>query len=171
MFFDFCILFFIFYIYNITLLNFLFGINMDKFVQFFLNHIILAIIWLTLFSVLVFIIFRVYFSKIKEIVCIDVIYLINKKSAVVVDLRDRNEYYKGHIINSVNLVSEDIKLKKFGNLCKMKDKHIIVVCNHGFFSRNSAEYLLLNGFKNVYVLKGGIFEWKESRLPLVYYND
>jgi monothiol glutaredoxin len=48
-----------------------------------------------------------------------------------------------------------------------KDSAIVLHCHHGHRSRNAAERLLRDGFKNVYNLEGGIDAWSEKVDPKV----
>ncbi|CEN32336.1 Uncharacterized protein yibN [Candidatus Westeberhardia cardiocondylae] len=140
---------------------------MQRITQFFMNHFILSMIWLVLFFLLIFLFIWNFFSKVEEIFHTDVINLINRENAVIVDLRSRSEYKRGHIINSINFLPEEIKSKKFNTLYVIRNQPIVLVCSNGFSSRSFAENLISHDFKRVYVLKEGIFGWKEKKFPLV----
>ncbi|MCR3754923.1 MAG: putative sulfurtransferase YibN [Candidatus Westeberhardia cardiocondylae] len=140
---------------------------MDKLLCFFLDHFVLCIVWLVLGFSILFIFFRTIFSKIREVVHFEVIHLINHSGAIIVDVRDRKEYCEAHIINSIHLLPQEVRLKKFGKLINMKNQPIIVVCSYGFASRSFAKDFVLAGFIKVYILKNGMFSWKEEKLPVV----
>jgi rhodanese-related sulfurtransferase len=107
------------------------------------------------------------FSKVNDITRGEAIRLINKEDAVIVDLRSRDDYRKGHIANAVNLTASEIKSGSLGELDKAKTKPVIVVCATGTTSREPAENLYKTGFEQVYVLKEGISGWSGENLPLV----
>ncbi|UVK77407.1 MAG: putative sulfurtransferase YibN [Sodalis sp. Fle] len=138
---------------------------MQEIMQFINNHSILILVWLVLLAIIIFISIQNQFFSIGEVSRGEAILLINKEDAVIVDLRSRDDYRKGHIANSVNMLPTDIKN---GNLDALdKAKPVIVVFTSGTISRESAKKLNKAGFERVYVLKEGIFGWSEENLPLV----
>lgn len=91
-------------------------------------------------------------------------HLINRERATVIDIRDREAFMGGHIVNALNIPDKD--LLNHDKLKKMQEKPIILVCKQGQTSSVAASKLRKQGFKQVYVLKGGIDAWKESGLPV-----
>ncbi len=71
--------------------------------------------------------FKSLTSKVKVITRGEATRLINKEDAVVVDLRQRDDFRKGHIAGSINLLPSEIKANNVGELEKHKDKPVIVV--------------------------------------------
>ena len=57
--------------------------------------------------------------------------MINNENALVIDLRDRESFKKGHIIDSINATAEDFEQPKMN---KYKNKTIILVCARGLQS-------------------------------------
>ncbi len=106
-------------------------------------------------------------SKIKVISRGEATRLINKEDAVVVDLRQRDDFRKGHIAGSVNLLPTEIKANNLGELEKHKDKPIIVVDGSGMQAQEPATALNKAGFERVFVLKEGVAGWSGENLPLV----
>ncbi|HIB29109.1 MAG TPA: hypothetical protein EYO24_01170 [Candidatus Marinimicrobia bacterium] len=49
---------------------------------------------------------------------------------------------------------------------KSKYDHLIVYCYHGILSRDAAEFLMNQGFKNVYSLNGGFSEYAQTQTEL-----
>ena len=84
--------------------------------------------------------------------------VIKSKNAAFVDIRDELSFSKSHIKNAIHLTQNNldsfIKNKK-------KDEHLIVYCYHGNSSRDAAEFLMKQGFKNVYSLNGVFSEYKK----------
>jgi rhodanese-related sulfurtransferase len=85
-------------------------------------------------------------------------------SVVYVDAREKKEYKVSHILNSIFVGYENQNL----NAIKKLDPNqtIIVYCSIGYRSEKTVEKLNHLGFKNVYNLYGGIFEWKNQKLPV-----
>ncbi|MGL9769126.1 MAG: rhodanese-like domain-containing protein [Sodalis sp. (in: enterobacteria)] len=140
---------------------------MQDIMQFIGNHSILSLAWVVLLSAVIFTTFQRYFFKVGEITRGEAICLINKEDAVIIDLRNRDDYRKGHIANSLNLTMTDIKSGNIGELEKAKDKVVILVCATGSRSRDLAQNMVKVGFERVYVLKEGIFGWNRENLLLV----
>ncbi|KZY18782.1 sulfurtransferase, partial [Alcanivorax sp. HI0035] len=56
--------------------------------------------------------------------------LVNQKDAVIVDLRDSDEFRAGHIAGSINIPASQA-LERIAELEKYKDKPIILTCDMG----------------------------------------
>lgn len=138
---------------------------LQEIMQFISQHPVLSLAWVLLFGAVVFTSFK-NSSKVKEVTRGEATRLINKEDAVVVDIRTREDYRKGHIANSINLIPSDIKNGNLGELEKHKTQPIIVVCAMGTTSRASADILSKAGFERVFTLKEGISGWSGENLPL-----
>jgi rhodanese-related sulfurtransferase len=93
--------------------------------------------------------------------------LINRKDAVVVDVRPIADFSNSHIINSLNIPATSLK-KQLTQLDKHKEKGVpvILACRSGAQSSAACKILLNNGFEEVYNLKGGILAWQSANLPV-----
>ena len=95
----------------------------------------------------------------------EAIHLINRKDAVVVDVRRRDAFVRGHIINSAHLPIADLD-KDIKKLHAHKHKPIIVVCAQGTDSAKAASVISKYEFLDVKILKGGLTAWRNDKLPL-----
>lgn len=138
--------------------------------QFAKNHTLLVITWIVVFLMTVYIFFKTATSKSKVISNTQAIALINNKDAVVIDLRSIEEFERGHIINSINLLPTDIKNHNLGKIEQHKEVPIILVDLNGINAKSLAEILAKQGFVEVYSLKEGIIGWNIENLPLVRKN-
>ncbi|NRD72047.1 thiosulfate sulfurtransferase GlpE [Shewanella sp. VB17] len=77
----------------------------------------------------------------------------------IADIRDAASFESAHINGSVNLNNDN--LASFIADADM-DKPVVVVCYHGISSQGAAQYLVEQGFDNVYSLDGGYQAWRES---------
>ena len=68
---------------------------------------------------------------------------INSESPIIVDIRDKESFDRGHIDGALNLSNENID--KFV-LDTDKSKSVIVCCYHGNSSKRAAQFLIDNGF-------------------------
>ena len=106
-------------------------------------------------------------SKFKVINHNEVVRLMNTDEAVVVDLRSLEEFQRGHIIGSVNVLPSEIKNQNVGKIESHKEKAIVLVDINGVSAPTSAALLTKQGFNRVFVLKEGISAWAGANLPLV----
>ncbi|WP_318374226.1 rhodanese-like domain-containing protein [Enterobacter sp.] len=140
---------------------------MQEIMQFVSRHPILCIAWVVLLAAVLFTTFKGLVSKVKVITRGEATRLINKEDAVVVDLRQRDDFRKGHIAGALNVLPNDIKNNNLGELEKNKSKPIIVVDGAGMQAQAPANELIKAGFERVYVLKDGVAGWSGENLPLV----
>jgi rhodanese-related sulfurtransferase len=93
--------------------------------------------------------------------------LINRKDAVVVDVRPMSDYSGAHIINSINIPATSLN-NQLNQLEKYKEKGVpvIMTCRSGAQSSAACKTLTKNGFEEVYNLKGGILAWQSANLPV-----
>lgn len=77
----------------------------------------------------------------------------------IADIRDAVSFESAHIKGSVNLNNDNIA--NFIAAADM-DLPLIVVCYHGISSQGAAQYLVEQGFDDVYSLDGGYQAWRES---------
>ncbi|ADP10940.1 MULTISPECIES: rhodanese-like domain-containing protein [Erwinia] len=140
---------------------------MQDIMQFAGNHTILALAWVVLLVLVIVTTVKGMFSKVKVISRGEATRLINKEEAVVVDVRGRDDYRKGHISNAINVLAAEIKKGSYGELEKHKAQPLIVVCATGTSAGESAAQLSAAGYEQVYVLKDGVSGWSSENLPLV----
>lgn len=93
----------------------------------------------------------------------DAVRLINHKQAQLVDVRKPAEFKRGHISGAVNIPSDVIQ----GKLDRLdRNRPVILVDGMGSSSRTCARLLRGIGFKEVFVLEGGLVSWTKENLPL-----
>ena len=95
----------------------------------------------------------------------EAVQLINRRDAVVLDVRNAQEYKAGHITNARHLPEGEIDAR-MKELEKIKAKPIIVSCARGNRSLNVANRLQKLGFAEVFSLRGGIAAWQQANMPL-----
>jgi rhodanese-related sulfurtransferase len=84
-----------------------------------------------------------------------------KEAAVLIDVREDNEFNAGHAKDAIHLgrgiIERDI-VEKFSD----KNTELILYCGGGFRSALSADMLQKMGYKNVWSMAGGWKSWKEN---------
>jgi rhodanese-related sulfurtransferase len=89
---------------------------------------------------------------------------LNSGDAVVVDVRDKDEWDEGHIPGAMHLSRGTVE---FDIEEKVPDLHAMIICHCGGGGRGalSAESLQKMGYKNVRNMAGGLKAWKAAGLP------
>jgi rhodanese-related sulfurtransferase len=83
-----------------------------------------------------------------------------KENIMLIDVRNKEEYFEAHIPFACNL---PIKIIESGNFIPEHYKTIITVCGEGGGrSARSANYLRENNTNEIYFLEGGTFGWFEE---------
>ena len=102
---------------------------------------------------------------IKEVEVVQAVNLINRENALVLDVRQQNEYDNGHVGNS-RLISLGELKKRIGELEKYRNRPVVVMCRSGARSASGASLLSKSGFTKVYSLSGGIVAWQKASMPI-----
>lgn len=77
----------------------------------------------------------------------------------VVDIRDEQSYEQAHIPGSYHLTNDSIQRFMEDNDF---DTPVVVVCYHGHSSQQAAQYMLHQGFEEVYSMDGGFEVWRKQ---------
>jgi rhodanese-related sulfurtransferase len=93
------------------------------------------------------------------------IQLINQQHGVVFDLRAKEQFQQGHVINAQTFQVNELKNtpKRFE---KFKNTPMIIMCASGLESRKVATTLAKQGY-TAYAVGGGIKAWTSANMPLV----
>lgn len=140
--------------------------QLNIFVNFITEHWVLS----TLFGVLLLVVLiNEYMQRsmgLPSITPQEAIQLINHKDALVVDCRAESLFVTGYIIHSINVPMELLE----GRLHKLKQAGhhpMILVCAPGQSIDKIIQRLKTEGFKELYLLQGGLRAWTQADLPLV----
>ena len=136
---------------------------MDQFFEFIGNHFILV-------GVFVFLLFAFFVNEGKQggaaISTSNLVTLVNREGAVILDIRDNKEYSAGHIAGAVNMPYASVD-SRIGELEGYKEKPLVLVCKMGQHSSSAGRKLKAQGFTDLRRLAGGMSEWSASNLPVV----
>ena len=97
---------------------------------FLQNNIWMILLALTSGAMLFWSFFGNRLRGIKEVDHIAAMQLINHKNALVLDVREQNEYDAGHILSSKYIPLGKLK-ERIGELEKYRERPIVVVCRSG----------------------------------------
>jgi rhodanese-related sulfurtransferase len=96
----------------------------------------------------------------------ELVNLVNKEGAVVLDVRDSKEFAAGHIVDAVNVPHTSLE-GRLSELEKYKEKPVTIVCKMGQHAGTAGAMLRKAGFASVSRLSGGMTEWRNQNLPVV----
>lgn len=139
---------------------------MQEYLDFIGRNPMLAAAWLGLFVALIYTTIRAALSPIKSVSNNEATLLINRQNGVVLDVRAQDEFDKGHIAGSVHIPVSQIEANNVTQIEKHKDAPTIVVCETGMRAQTAARALSKAGFKQVFVLRGGLTSWRGDNLPV-----
>jgi rhodanese-related sulfurtransferase len=105
------------------------------------------------------------FRQSHEVGAFEAVQLINRRDALVLDVRDTGDYAAGHITHARH-ISEAQLSDRMKELDKFKSRPIVVACKTGLRAQVVAGLLRKQGFTEAFALRGGIAAWQQASLPL-----
>lgn len=103
-----------------------------------------------------------HFSPTKNINCDDLINVMNNSKALLIDMRNAEEFKAGHIVGAKNYSLDDL-----ANLdVSVADDAIITYANDEKAAIQAADLILKQGAKEVFYLEGGLSSWTDNNMPL-----
>lgn len=105
------------------------------------------------------------FSGIPQVGVAEAVTLINRRDAVVLDVREQSEHDRGCIAGARLIPAGQLKTR-LGELDKLKQRPILVHCATGNRSQSAAVALKAAGFKEVFNLQGGMGAWQQAGMPM-----
>lgn len=94
-----------------------------------------------------------------------VVHLINREKANVVDVCEPHEFALGHIVGSRNVPVGDLE-SKLASTIKNKTLPLVLVCQSGARSARAVMIAKKLGYEQAQSLSGGLGAWKTANLPL-----
>ena len=136
---------------------------MTRFLDFLIAHWILAGLWLGLATILLA---YINSKAAKSVSPQAAAILVNRADGVFLDIRERKDFEKGHIVDAINIPLAKLS-ERIGELEKNKTTPVIVVCQMGHQSGDAVKLLQAKGFAHVIKMFGGMSEWHTQNLPVV----
>ncbi|MCD8338794.1 MAG: rhodanese-like domain-containing protein, partial [Burkholderiales bacterium] len=93
----------------------------------------------------------------------DVVLQVNKNNAMLIDVRNKDQFETGSLGGAVNIPSCDLAAQ-LNSL--PTDRPLIFICQDGRQAMQAAKQVKGKGFKDTHVLNGGINGWVDDKLPL-----
>jgi rhodanese-related sulfurtransferase len=92
-------------------------------------------------------------------------HLINREDAIIIDVREPNEFAAGHVLGAKNVPLARL-VAGTTDISKRKDRPLIVYCDGGERAGKAASHLKRQGFARVVNLTGGLGGWQQAGLPV-----
>lgn len=102
----------------------------------------------------------------SKVSLLQAIQIMNQGKALILDVREPEEFAAGHLRDAKNISKKTLALK-LGELEKFKSKPVIVVCATGTQSSGATAQLKKAGFSEAVSLDGGMAAWQAQGLPTV----
>lgn len=88
-----------------------------------------------------------------------------QQKAVIVDVRENDEWKAGHIAGAVHIPLGEIQ-NHLADLRQYQNSQLIMQCRSGARSAKAANILAKAGFSNVQNMEGGLNAWQKANLQL-----
>ncbi|HVF34129.1 MAG TPA: rhodanese-like domain-containing protein [Candidatus Saccharimonadia bacterium] len=137
----------------------------ERLPDFIANHVLLAGMFATLVVALVSTEVSRLTRKYKALSPAQLTHLINRESALVVDVSALNDFQAGHIPGARHVAMSQFDPEN-RELAKARELPVAVYDKQGTTSAQAAERLAKAGFTRVYWLEGGLAAWQGADLPL-----
>ena len=137
---------------------------MSRFVEFVRNNILLFVVALVSGGMLLWPLVR-RTSGGPWVSTTQATHLINREDALIVDVREPNEFAAGHVLGAKNLPLARLDASG-AELAKKKERPVIVYCDGSERSAKALASLKKQGFTRVANLSGGIAAWQQAGLPV-----
>lgn len=95
----------------------------------------------------------------------DMVQLMNREKAVVIDVCSAEEFAQGHVIGAKNLPLGELEAK-LAQVVKNKATPVVMVCQVGARSARAAATAQKLGYENVQSLAGGLKAWQAANMPV-----
>jgi rhodanese-related sulfurtransferase len=138
----------------------------ERFIEFILNHYILALALVVVTYLLIQELFDSALKKFGFVSPLLAVTKMNNGNTVVIDVRELDEFNKGHIEGAVNLPLSKIK-EQISSFDAYKNNQVLIVCQDGTRSATTGKIITKAGHKDVFVITGGMQSWQEDyKLPI-----
>jgi rhodanese-related sulfurtransferase len=107
-------------------------------------------------------------NGVQNISCTDALNLVLVSKAVIIDVREADEYIDGLPFLETGLFQQPLSSFFDNQSIPDNKEYIILMCAHGIRSMRLTQWLNQNGLKSAINMDGGFEAWKAKGLPVVY---
>ncbi len=105
-------------------------------------------------------------SNYKEVTSKEAAELIRNIQPLILDVRTVKEYKQDHLKHSVLIPVQQLQTR-FHEIADYKNQDILVYCATGNRSTVASKILTDNGFKRIYNMRYGIYDWHKNKYPVL----
>jgi rhodanese-related sulfurtransferase len=138
---------------------------MSQLVEFAGNHPFQVLLFLAVLFLFLNALYKEKSQAYKNVNVDQLTRLVNQQNAQVIDVRPKEAFDQGHIVNAINMPLNEIAEGK-AKFDKLKKRPMVVYCQIGKSSLTACQHLTKAGVENVFNLQGGINSWISDKLPL-----
>jgi len=138
---------------------------MSQLAEFVGNHPFLVVLFMAVLFLFLRSLYQDQSKAYKNVNVDQLTRLVNQQNAQLIDVRSKEEFNQGHIVNAINMPLADIAEGKV-KLDKLKKKPVVVYCQVGKTSLAASQNLSQAGLEQVFNLQGGLNAWISEKLPL-----
>jgi rhodanese-related sulfurtransferase len=139
---------------------------MNELIQFAQANLLLSLAWVVVAVSLAATQFRIMATGPKALSSQMLTDMVNRQNGVVIDIRPKAEFAKGHIHGAINIPLSTVK-DRIKDLEKYQNTPIIMVCANGISVAGACSTLKKSGLQQVHKLAGGMSSWVGDNLPVV----
>jgi rhodanese-related sulfurtransferase len=92
-------------------------------------------------------------------------HMLNKLDPILLDVRTRREYNRGHIPDAMLIPVQELQ-KRIGELSAYQHTDILIYCATGNRSTVASKILIDSGFKRIINMRYGIAQWARNKYPV-----
>ncbi len=133
--------------------------------SFVQNNWMLIVVFLLSGGMLVWPLVQRRFTPVKDVTSAEATQLLNRRNAVLLDVREPKEFEGGRLPNAVHIPLSQLA-GRTSELAKLVARPVVAYCETGRRSPGAAGVLSKAGFQEIYSLHGGIVAWRKDGLPV-----
>ena len=139
---------------------------MERLLEFILNHYILSLALAVVTFLLIQELIETALKKFGAVSPLLAVAKMNDSDTIVIDVREPEEFLKGHIENAINTPLGNLSTH-MSKLEANKHKAVLIACQTGTRSASAGKLLTKAGFEQVFVISGGMQAWvNDYKLPI-----
>jgi rhodanese-related sulfurtransferase len=96
----------------------------------------------------------------------DATLLINRRNAMIVDVRTAAEFAGGHLPQARHFALNELETKA-AQISKNKKTPLLLICQTGQRAQKAQAVLAGAGYAEIYILQGGLGAWQQAGMPVV----
>lgn len=138
----------------------------ERLPQFFGNHYLLFAAFAAVVLILIGTEFGRLTRRFKMVSPAELVRLINRDNALIVDVSVQADFDKAHIAGSRHVAMEKFDPEN-KELARVRELPVVVVCRSGTTAQSACGRLAKAGFTQVHCLEGGLNAWIGAEMPVV----